>query len=63
MSRCGGVYGTPKIEDELIMEAIKGIGWRDLCTSQNPDVIRGQFRRIYEELVERKKNKILDGVK
>jgi len=35
MSKCGGIYGTPKIDDELVMEAIKGIGWRDLCTSQN----------------------------
>lgn len=63
MSRCGGVYGVPKIDDELIMEAIKGIGWRDLCNSQNIDVIRGQFRKIYEELVKRKKSEILDGEK
>jgi hypothetical protein len=28
------------------------IGWRDICNSEEPDVIRGQARRIFDALVE-----------
>jgi len=35
---------------ELVKEAVKSIGWRDICLSENIDVIRGQFRMAYDRL-------------
>lgn len=59
MGRVGGAYGSPNPPSALVKKAIDGIGWKDLCLSENVDVIRGQFRKIYEQLVERKKKEML----
>jgi len=56
-----GAYGSPIPLSVIVAEAIKGIGWKDLCLSDNVDVVRGQFRKLYEQLVERKKKEILEG--
>jgi hypothetical protein len=37
----------------LIRKAVEAIGYRDLCLSENIDVIRGQFRMAYEALEKR----------
>lgn len=34
----------------LTARAVKYMGWREICTSGEPSVIRGQFMRIYESL-------------
>lgn len=35
--------------DELTVKAVKSIGWKQLCLSDNADVVRGQFRNAYEQ--------------
>ena len=37
----------------LTRKATLAIGWKDLCLSEEPDVIRGQFRMAYEALERR----------
>ncbi len=37
----------------LVRKAAEAIGWKDLCLSEEPDVIRGQFRMAYETLEKR----------
>lgn len=37
----------------MTQKAVKAIGWKDLCLSEEPDVIRGQFRMAYEALEKR----------
>ena len=37
----------------LTKKAAEAIGWKDLCLSEEPDVIRGQFRMAYEALERR----------
>jgi len=37
----------------MTLKAVKAIGWKDLCLSEEPDVIRGQFRMAYEALEKR----------
>ena len=34
-------------------KAVDGIGWQEMCRSENLDVIRGQFRMAYTALLER----------
>lgn len=38
-------YGTM---DELTVGIVKNIGWYNICTSENPDTIRANFRMAYE---------------
>lgn len=32
----------------LTRKAVRGIGYKSICMSENPDVVRGQFRSAYE---------------
>lgn len=41
--------------DELTLQTVKRIGWRNLCFSENEAADRANFRLIYERLAERKK--------
>lgn len=34
-------------------EAVKRIGWQDICLSENPEVLRAQFRQIFERCSQR----------
>lgn len=36
--------------DPLTRETTRRIGWRQICESENPEVIRGQFRMIYDQV-------------
>jgi hypothetical protein len=38
-----------------VKKTAKAIGWRELCLSEEPDVIRGQFRMMFESSVKRRK--------
>lgn len=33
---------------ETTRNAVRRIGWQDICNSDNPDTIRAQFRQVYE---------------
>lgn len=42
--------------DEITRQAVKRLGWRELCMSETPMNDRANFRMIYEEIAERKKS-------
>ena len=48
-----GTYNRPTIEDYVTGQIVKSIGWREICQSTNPDTIRAQFFRLYDELREK----------
>lgn len=52
-------YNHPKEALEsmtpLTAYVVRCIGWMDICTSEEPEVIRGQFRMAYEQNAKRKK--------
>lgn len=33
---------------EITQEAIRRIGWTNICESENPEALRAQFRQVYE---------------
>lgn len=44
----------------LTGKTIKYMGWRDICMSEKPDVVRGQFLKMYETMEGREyKNNLL----
>ena len=50
--RAYGVYATPSLPG-LIGQAVDIVGWREICTSENPDAVRAHFFRVYEQLQRR----------
>lgn len=52
MRRIGG-YGTPRFDDELTARAVKAMGWRALCVSENASTDRAQFRDMYNAMSQR----------
>jgi hypothetical protein len=48
-----GHVGTPTFDDPVIERVVKGMGWRDLCLSENQMADRAHFIKLYAELVER----------
>ena len=56
--RCYGSYRENEALQSLspsVRKVAKSMGWRELCLSEQPDVIRGQFRMMYEASVKRQK--------
>lgn len=51
--RCGLVAGPPEWTHTAIAAVVRAIGWRELCMSDNPDVVRAHFLRMYAPAVER----------
>jgi hypothetical protein len=45
-----GIYGEPKFEDPAITNAVKAIGWKDICNTPNREmgVTRAHFYRTYQ---------------
>lgn len=58
-------YGVYREEEALASMSeqtravVKTIGWKDLCICEEPDIIRGQFRRAYETMATRRKESAL----
>ena len=48
-------YAAPTWSDPLVGEAVRVLGYRNLCTSENPGVDRAHFLKIYESLVKRQR--------
>ena len=44
-----GRGGIPEWSHESIAEAVRSIGWWNLCQSSNPETLRSQFLRLYED--------------
>lgn len=61
VTRAVRMYGTYQEErgmqslSERTRRVVKAIGWREICASEEADVIRGQFRKAYEGIAAREK--------
>jgi hypothetical protein len=51
--------GTPYFADPVIAQVVAGVGWRDICMSEEPGVPRGQFYKLYAAAVERDRHDAL----
>lgn len=43
--------------DNTTRRIIKSIGWKNICTSDNPDIVRAQFRKAYEQIAAEQKTR------
>lgn len=43
-----GLYGDPVFSHPAVQAAVRAIGWRQLCLSENQDTLRAHFFRAYE---------------
>lgn len=48
-----GYYGTPQWSHPLVEQAVRAMGWRELCMSENQIADRARFIQCYEQLQER----------
>lgn len=60
ISRVGG-YKAPEIQDPIVAEAVRCVGWKDICYSENVEATRAHFMKAYDQLLSRKKQEILMG--
>jgi len=49
-------YRTPEWSNKLIQDAVRVMGFRNLCDSESPSIDRAQFIKIYNNLKNRQKN-------
>jgi hypothetical protein len=54
-----GRNSRPNWSHPAVAEAVKSIGWWDICNSTNLDTVRSQFWRCYEEIVKEHDNAVL----
>jgi len=52
-----GVHGRPNLPG-LVGRAVDIVGWREICTSEHVDVVRAQFCRVFEQLVQRTRDEL-----
>jgi len=43
-----GAYRVPHWSHPAIADAVEAIGWSSICASEEPEILRAQFRRAYE---------------
>lgn len=48
-----GHIGTPAFDDPVLERVVKGMGWRDLCLSENQMADRAHFIKLYNESADR----------
>lgn len=51
----------PKFKDEIVGEAVKCVGWRDINFSENIETVRAHFFKVYDQLVAKKKEHVMMG--
>lgn len=51
--RLTGSYGTPQFSHPLITQAVRQMGWRELCMSENQIADRARFLQCYEQILSR----------
>jgi hypothetical protein len=56
-----GYLRFPSFGDPLLTEAVRLIGWRTICYSDKPEVVKSQFGKVYDELKEAHDQAILVG--
>jgi hypothetical protein len=49
-----GHIRVPEFDDPLVAEAVKHMGWRELCVSENQVADRARFLQTYEQLSDRR---------
>ena len=54
-----GHQGTPRFDQPALAEAVKRLGWRQLCLSDNPISERARFLDCYQRIVEREVQRAL----
>lgn len=45
-----GIYGKAEWSDAIVAEAVRTIGWREICMSENQGVLRAHFFKVYEKI-------------
>ena len=48
-----GSYGTPKWSNPIVEKAVRAMGWRNLCLSEEQTADRARFIQCYEQFEER----------
>lgn len=48
-----GSYGYPRFDDPVTQRIVDGIGWRNICLSEEPMVERAHFIKAYEQAARR----------
>lgn len=46
-----GRQGRPEFSHPVITQAVRTIGWWDICMSTNQETMRSQFWRVYDDIV------------
>ena len=65
VERAIGRYGCERGQEALAamgpltQAAVKRIGWRSICLSENPDIMRAQFRQCYEICAKRSQENLV----
>lgn len=54
-------YITPAYSSPEIHEAVRTVGYLNICDSENIGVERAHFLKIYEAIMKRKKDNFIDG--
>jgi hypothetical protein len=49
-----GYYGRPNLPP-LVRQAVDCLGWHDICLSENVEVTRAHFMRVFEQLATRQR--------
>ena len=60
--RVVGRMGSPIFFHPLIAEAVRAVGWNNICMSDNIDILRRQFLRAYGGMADAHDNAILRGM-
>lgn len=59
VTRAIGLYGYYRQEEAMaymspmVVRVVRMLGWRDICLSEEPEILRAQFRKAYEAHVTR----------
>lgn len=57
-------YGSYRQQEALaslpedVATTVKYMGWQEICLSEQPEVVRAQFMRIYEQVAARKREEV-----
>jgi hypothetical protein len=54
-----GFHLYNEFASEVVLKAVKTIGWKELCLSENVDITRAHFWKAYDEIVENSIKKVL----
>lgn len=54
--------GRPRWSTDLVRQAVRTIGYWEICVSSNPSAVRAQFLKVYGELKSRHDSQIITSV-